>query len=526
LEELNMSVERAEPAAIPDSGAGPGPAIAEASDHPESPEPDESRYGPWLRRLRKPYVWISIVVVIALAVWWFGIRSTGSSNSSSAVGVTLTKQLVTVTRGDMSDTVSADGTIAAAQTDNLSFSSAGTVTAVNVAAGDTVQAGQVLATIDSAQLQSAVSSAQSTLATAQAKLSDDEASGASAAQITADETSVTSANDALTSAQQALAGASLVATFNGTVSEVNITTGEQLGSSGTGGTGTTGSNSGSGRSSSSLGSSNSGGFAGGNTSSSSSAQIQVVSKGSYTVSLPISSSDIANVQPGQTVTMTLTTATGSGFGGFGGAFRALFGGGGGAGAGAGGTGSTGRTGTGGSNATGNGSSNAAGGGGATATGTVATVAKVASASSGVATYPVTVNFTADASQFYVGATVSGAIATNVRQNVLQVPTRAVTTDSNGDSVVTVATKGKLSGPTVTRVVKTGETANGNVEITSGLQEGDSVVVTVPTFTRSGSGSTSTGTGNFGGFGGGGGGFGGFGGSRGGGAGTGGTGAGG
>ena len=40
--------------------------------------------------------------------------------------------------------------VAAAQTDNLSFTSPGTVTAVNVKAGDTVTTGQVLATIDSA----------------------------------------------------------------------------------------------------------------------------------------------------------------------------------------------------------------------------------------------------------------------------------------------------------------------------------------------------------------------------------------
>ena len=46
----------------------------------------------------------------------------------------------------------------------------------------------------------------------------------------------TSANDALTNAQEALAGASLVATFDGTVASVDLTVGEQLGSGGTGGT--------------------------------------------------------------------------------------------------------------------------------------------------------------------------------------------------------------------------------------------------------------------------------------------------
>lgn len=503
-----MSVESTEPVPFAREQA------PEAHEDSDDPEPEAaappSRLAPWLQRLKRPYVWISIVVVVALGVWWFGIRSSGSS-SSPTVGVTLTKQLVTVTRGNMSDSVSADGTVAAAQTDNLDFSSAGTVTAVNVQTGDTVQAGEVLATIDSAQLQAAVSSAQSTVASAQAKLSDDESSGASSAQVTADQTSLASANDALTAAQQALAGASLVATFNGTVAQVNVTVGEQLASGGTGGTSTTGSASGSGRSSSSLGSGSS--FGGGGSSSSSSSstsspQIQVVSTGSYTVSLPVSSNDISNVANGQSVTLTVTTATGNGFGGLGGGFRALFGGG--AGLGGGGAAAAAR----GQNATGSGSGTAAAGGagrgngsaagGATATGTVTSVAKVASASSGVATYPVTVSFNADSTQFYVGATVAGAIATNVRQNVLQVPARAVTTD-NGTSTVVVATKGSLSGPMKTVKVTTGATSNGNVEITSGLQEGESVVETVPQFTTTGGGSTSTGGTFRGGFGGGGGG---------------------
>ena len=239
-----------------------------------------------LDRLRKPYVVVPVVLVTALAVWFLAFRSDDSASSATT---TTTKQLVTVTRGALTNAVSAEGTVAAAQTNDLSFSSAGTVTAVNVKAGDTVTAGQVLATIDSASLQSSVSAAAATLAKAQATLSDDQASGASSDQITADQTTVTSATDSLTRAWQALAGASLVATFNGTVASVDLTVGEQLSSSGSGGTTPTGSGSGSGQSSSSLGSGSSGGLganSSSDSSSSSSAQIQVVSKGQYTVSLP------------------------------------------------------------------------------------------------------------------------------------------------------------------------------------------------------------------------------------------------
>jgi multidrug efflux pump subunit AcrA (membrane-fusion protein) len=457
------------------------------ADEPAPTAPPDAGGGrSWLaRRSRHPSFWVAVVALVAIvgfSVWWVAIRS-DSGSSTTALSITTTKQLVTVTRGSMSNTVSGEGTIAAAQTDSLSFGSSGTVTAVNVQAGDTVTAGQVLATIDSAQLQASVSSAEATVASASAKLADDQASGASSAQLDADETTLTSANDALASAQDALNAASLVATFDGTVSQVNITVGEQLASGGTGGTSATGSGSGSGRSSASIGSGStalggggsgaggSGDASGSGSGGSSNPQIQVVSKGSYSVSLPVSSSDIGNVAAGQSVTLTLTSSSASAFPrGFGGGFD------GGRGAAGGATGTTSQRPT---------------GAGATATGTVAEVAKVATASSGVAQYPVTVDFSADSNDFYIGATVTGAIATNVREDVLQVPVRAVSVD-NGASTVTVATKGTLSGPTATRTVKTGATANGMVEITDGLREGESVVVVVRQFSTTGNGSNPSG----------------------------------
>jgi hypothetical protein len=109
---------------------------------------------------------------------------------------------------------------------------------------------------------------------------------------------------------------------------------------------------------------------------------------------------------------------------------------------------------------------------------------------------VVVAFNADANSFYVGATVTAAIATNAKSNVIQVPTRAISTQT-GKSVVTVATDGKLDGNTATRVVTTGITAGGATEITSGLKPGEQVVITLPTFFGGGTG----GTGRAGGFGG-------------------------
>jgi macrolide-specific efflux system membrane fusion protein len=480
----------ASPLPLMEAGGGP-----DGGDVPASPSASASDDAPTsggVRRFLHPRVIVPIVLVVAFAVWWFGVRSDGGSSTAAA---TTTSTIATVTRGSMSQSVSSEGTVAAAQSSDLSFPSSGTVTAVNVKVGDAVTAGEVLATIDSAQLQSSVSAAQASVADAEAKLADDQASGASDAQISADQASVTSANDSLTNAQQALAGASLVATFDGTVSEVNVTVGEQLSSGGTGGTSATGSASGSGRSSASIGSS-SGGFgasaasSSSSSSSSSSAQIEVVSKGHYTVSLSVGSNDIDGVAVGQPVTVTLSTSSAAnGFpgGGFGGG---RFGGRVGANANTGAAAATG-TGTGGSGT----GSTAAGGAtnAATANGTVTDVAKVASASSGVATYPVTVTFTNDANDFYVGSTVTAAIITNTRDNVLEVPTLALTS-VGGSPAVTVATDGTVSGHTETVPVKTGLTANGMVEITDGLKAGQKLIVSLPVFGGTGTGSSTTGRG--------------------------------
>jgi hypothetical protein len=77
----------------------------------------------------------------------------------------------------------------------------------------------------------------------------------------------------------------------------------------------------------------------------------------------------------------------------------------------------------------------------------------------------------------VGSTVSGDVATDQRQNVVQVSSLAITTTDTG-STVTVATNGTVDGPTETRKVTTGLTASGNTEITSGLKAGEKVVITI------------------------------------------------
>lgn len=107
--------------------------------------------------------------------------------------------LGTARLGSVSQTIGASGTLQPAASWTLSFPSQSLVTSVNVAVGDRVSPGQVLASIDPTPLQAQLAQAQAQLAQAQAKAAAD-ASGPSAAQ-------TQSARSQLSSAQVALANA-------------------------------------------------------------------------------------------------------------------------------------------------------------------------------------------------------------------------------------------------------------------------------------------------------------------------------
>lgn len=440
---------------------------------PGTDQPDGGSPPAWRRRRLLIVAAVVIVALAAASGWWFFLRE----DDTATAGVTMTSSAVEVTTGTFSESVSAEGTVAAAETEDLAFSSSGTVTAVDVAAGDTVVAGQVLATIDSAELEEGVAAAEADLADATAQLADDTDAGASDEQLDADEAAVTTAQDALDDAQDALDGASLVAGFDGLVASVDLTVGEQLGDSGTGGTTVTGSGSGSGASAGALGSSASSGpvpdvtgSTGADSSASSSTQIQVVSAGRYEVELAVDTADIDSVEVGQDVDLTISTDTAGAA-----TIATPFGPGGGFSPPSGFPGATGSTGSGAdSDST---DSSAAD---VTATGTVTEVSRVADASSGVATYAVMVTFTADSDEVWVGSAATAEIVTAERNDVVQVSSRAVST-SGGGSTVTVAVDGTADGATDERTVETGESSGDMVEIVSGLEPGEFVIVQTPSF---------------------------------------------
>jgi membrane fusion protein, macrolide-specific efflux system len=441
----------------------------------------------------KPWVVMPLIAVLVLGGWTLFFRDDGADGAAAAQ---TDDQVVEVTVGNMAQTVSAEGTVAAAQTDDLSFASAGTVTAVNVQAGQAVTAGTVLATIDSAELEADVAEAEANVADAEAALADDEEAGASDAQIEADESRVTSAHDRLASAEEALTGAQLVASFDGTVAAVNVTVGEELGSGGTSGTSTTGSASGSGQTDSDLGSGQGDLGAFGDTGSSSSdattePHVEIVSASSFTVELGFDDTDIANLEAGRAATISLSTSSGNGGfvfpGGNGGFPGGGFPGGELPGGGLPG-GDEGED----DDADSNGGPSAVSDVGSV-TGQVTEVGQIADASSGVASYPVTVAFSDDSGDYNVGATVSVDITYAEVKDAIQVPRFAIST-TDGASTVTVSNDGKEE----TRTVTTGLTSGTMVQITSGLEAGEQVVLDFPDIGGGDGGGNPGGPPNFGG----------------------------
>jgi multidrug efflux pump subunit AcrA (membrane-fusion protein) len=401
------------------------------------------------KRRRNVIILAAVVVLAAGAGIGIWLGTSGSPGS----GLVTTTQIVTATTGTMKQTVSASGTVEPTSEANLTFGVSGKVTAVDVSVGQAVTAGQVLATVDSSALQATVDSAQATLTSAQAKLSSDESSGASTSQILSDKASVTSAQSQLTSAQTNLADASLTSTIAGTVASVDLSVGQQV--SGSGGSSATassgsGSPSGSGGTGSSPSSSTTSSGSG-----SSSAQIVVVSTASYKVSATVDDTQVGQVKQGDQATINLSSSSSSsGAGGF---FAALFGG---------------------SNSSKNsGSSNSSSSGSSTTYyGTVSSVGLVATSSTGVASFPVTVAVTGTPNGLYAGSSATLTITVKVLSTVVEVPTGAISY-SGGKAQVTAVT----GGSRVTRSVTTGQVSTGETQITSGLKAGDKVVEQVVTF---------------------------------------------
>lgn len=114
-------------------------------------------------------------------------------------------------------------------------------------------------------------------------------------------------------------------------------------------------------------------------------------------------------------------------------------------------------------------------------------------SSGVTTYPTVITFDSADNSIYPNMAVNAKIITNVKDNVLLVPSTAVQT-TNGQSTVRILKNGQLQ----TVAVTTGDSNDTDTEIMSGLSEGDTVVTSIVTQSTGSRATSSPFSGGFGG----------------------------
>jgi macrolide-specific efflux system membrane fusion protein len=237
---------------------------------------------------------VAVIGLVTAGVWWFGIRDASASQAATQTTRTVAASLTTLQKS-----VSGTGTITPSVQEDVSFAVSGTVTAVDVATGQTVTAGQTLATVDTLQLNADLLSAQATLASAKAKLSDatDSSDGSTSAkaQVAAAQAQVDVAQSQADAAQTAMAGATLTAPVAGLLTEVNLEVGDAVTGSSTG---------------------NGGNGSDPNASSSdtSTAQFVIVGTDAWQVEVSVSDADVANVAVGDQAEVTPDGATDPVFG--------------------------------------------------------------------------------------------------------------------------------------------------------------------------------------------------------------------
>lgn len=157
-------------------------------------DPTQLEAGPAHRRRRLLWLVIPAIALLVAGVLWVEKPFTTAATAPVTA---------TATTGTVVSSVSISGSVASSTVKELTFGASGTVTAVNVAPGDKVTAGQVLATIDDSAIQAQLETAQANLAAAQARLATDEAAPDAATKASASD-SVNQAKLQLSTANQSL----------------------------------------------------------------------------------------------------------------------------------------------------------------------------------------------------------------------------------------------------------------------------------------------------------------------------------
>jgi len=243
--------------------------------------------------------WIVVVVAVVVigggGVTYFLVNR-GSEATADAGPTT---RLVTVSTADITQSVSASGSVTPAVQETVNFAASGQVTSVKVAAGDVVKKNQVLATIDTVDLKADLATARVGLANARERLAADRAAEASDTQIAADKASVTAARKQVTAAEDNLGSAVLRSPIAGVVATSSIGVGDQVsGGSSSGGSSAGGSGGGSGA----------GGMSTGASTTSSSAQFLVVATDKWKIDVTVDDAQVDLIKAGNQARITVTSS--------------------------------------------------------------------------------------------------------------------------------------------------------------------------------------------------------------------------
>ncbi|MEO3784974.1 HlyD family efflux transporter periplasmic adaptor subunit [Actinocorallia sp. B10E7] len=213
---------------------------------------------------------LGVLLVGGIGVAYSSLGADGGEPASSS-------RTVTVSKGNLTESVSASGSVESAKTSSLGFSGSGTVKKIYVEVGDKVEKGAELAVLDRTE-------ALENLNAAKAKLAVAEEGDTGTTQGYA---SYVQAQNAVKSAQRALDGTVIHAPFAGTITAVNGTVG--------------GSASGS-----------SGGGNGANTSSSSSSSgfIEIANPSKMKIEGTFTEADTTKLEVGQSATISFSALSG------------------------------------------------------------------------------------------------------------------------------------------------------------------------------------------------------------------------
>ncbi len=105
-----------------------------------------------MKQKRLPVIAVGLLASAALIAGCTAPGATGTTSAASKSAQS-TGQRITIQTGSISNHIIGTGTIVSRATAQLAFSHSGTVKTVNVKIGDAVKAGQVLATIDTTDLE-------------------------------------------------------------------------------------------------------------------------------------------------------------------------------------------------------------------------------------------------------------------------------------------------------------------------------------------------------------------------------------